>query len=171
MAAPGIDHEGRRHGLVVGDQATEPQVVAAVLDAIQARDAGEVDQHLDAGSDTAVELDEEIGAAGDGTGRRPMIGEEGERLLQRRGCLVPADALALPLQVVHGLVSPVLASRCRSARRRRRRRADLGRLARRTSCDDLDAPTPSGSLPVGRLVALVEAHRLASSSRAPHTSG
>ena len=126
----------------MGDQATKPQVVAAVLDAIQARDAGEVDQHLDAGSDTTIELDEEIGPAGHGTSRRPMIGEEGERLLHRRGCLVPADALALPLQVVHGWSAPSWHPVVDRPAGGRIGAQDLGRLRPKHVLDDLDAATP-----------------------------
>ena len=90
---------------------------------VQARDAGEVDQDLDAGPDTTIELDEEIGPAGHGTSRRPMIGEEGERLLHRRRASRAGESAGPAAAGRARLVGPVLASRCRSARRRSRRRA------------------------------------------------
>ena len=128
---------------------------------IQARDAGEVDQHLDAGPDTAIELDEEVGPAGDGTSRRPMIGRGGRapppamagvscrRTRWPRRC---RSCTARSAPSWHPVVD-------RPARGRRRPAGPRPPPSRRTSSTTSMPRRRQPARPVGRLVALVEAHR------------
>ena len=81
--------------------------VAVVVDPVEPGDPGEVHEDLDAFAGPAVELDDQVGAAGDRPGARPERRQQAEGLVEGGRCDVPADSHARPLQVVHYPVVPL----------------------------------------------------------------
>ena len=101
-------HEAARGALVVGDQRAETDgaAPAAVVDLIEPRDAGDVDQDVDVVTESLLELDEQIGATGHDASASPMALEEGERLGEGGRAEVRVRSQWGSLNVVHGFLAP-----------------------------------------------------------------
>ena len=88
----------------------QPPAVGIEDDAVEAGDAGQVDQDLDTRPDTAVQFDEEVCAAGDRTRRGAVLVEERQRVLEGGRRLVAPHPLTPPLQLVHAHGLPAVGS-------------------------------------------------------------
>ncbi len=98
---------GGSDDVVVGDESPEAQLPFGCLDAVELRNPGEIDEGADIGADAAVQLEEQVGPAGDDPCGVANTMQDRKRILEGGGSLDAFEIDCVALHQVHHALRPL----------------------------------------------------------------